>query len=310
MTIIEYLSKTLSTDSLLIKKYVLTCPYRYKVYEIKKRNGIGTRTIAQPSKELKYIQKLVCEKFLHSLPVHKTCMAYKKNTNIRDNALVHVKNNYLLKMDFKNFFPSIRPPDLINHIEKHLKWNMCKQDKLAVKKIFFYLQERTGPLKLSIGAPTSPFISNTIMHEFDSIIIDICQKNSISYSRYADDISFSTNTKNILFDFAETVSKILGKCKYPNISINHDKTVFLSRKGNMHITGLVLTNDGKISIGRKKKRYIKSLIYRQIKNELLEEEQLFLSGYLAFCWSVEPEFIFRLENKYGKETLHKLQRNN
>ena len=309
MTIIEFLSKSLSTDSSLIKKYILTCPYRYKIYTIPKRSGAGRRTIAQPAKELKYIQKLVCEKFLKSLPIHNACTAYMKKINIKDNALVHVKNRYLLKMDFKDFFPSIRPPDLINHVESHLDWDMCKQDKLALKKIFFYLPERKGSHKLSIGAPTSPFISNTIMYEFDTLISKVSRDKTISYSRYADDIAFSTNTKNILFDLPDCVSECLSNCKYPNISLHPDKTVFLSRKGNMHLTGLVLTNDGKVSIGRKKKRFIKSLIYKQLKNELVEEEILFLSGYLSFCWSVEPDFIHRLENKYGKEIIHKLQRN-
>ncbi len=203
MTIIEFLSNSLSIDPVSLKKYISTCPHRYKVYKIPKRNGNGTRIIAQPAKELKYLQRLVCDKYLHPLPVHNACMAYKKNTNIRDNALVHVKNNFLLKMDFKDFFPSINPSDLLKHIEKHRPWEACIEDTFVIEKLFFYLPERHGPLKLSIGAPTSPFISNTIMYEFDSSISEICNKNSVSYSRYADDIAFSTNKKDILFDFTK-----------------------------------------------------------------------------------------------------------
>ncbi|MCJ7601912.1 MAG: retron St85 family RNA-directed DNA polymerase [Desulfobulbaceae bacterium] len=308
MNIIEYLSSTLSVDTERIKKYISTCPHRYKVYRIAKRNGAGIRIIAQPAKELKYLQKTVCDKYLHSLPVHKACMAYKKNTNIKDNALIHVKNNYLLKMDFKDFFPSINPSDLLKHIEKHLTWDICDEDKFVIKNLFFYLPERKSSLKLSIGAPTSPFISNTIMHEFDSSISEICNRNEISYSRYADDISFSTNKKDILFGFSKKINDTLKKCDYPNILINQDKTVFLSRKGNMHITGLVLTNDGKISIGRKKKRYIKSLVYKYISGKLMKEEESFLSGYLSFCWSVDSDFIYILEKKYGQQVIDRLRK--
>ena len=109
MTIIDYLSNSLLIDDVYLNKYISTCPYRYKVYTIPKRNGSGVRIIAQPAKELKVLQKLVCGKFLSELPVHEACMAYKKNISIRHNALAHVKNKYMLKMDFKDFFPSINP---------------------------------------------------------------------------------------------------------------------------------------------------------------------------------------------------------
>ncbi len=76
----------------------------------------------------------------------------------------------------------------------------------------------------------------------------------------------------------------------------------------MHITGLVLTNDGKISIGRKKKRFIKSLVHKYSNGLLDEENKLFLSGYLSFCWSVESDFIYRLGKKYGYQVINKLLR--
>lgn len=303
ITIVEYLSDFLSIDSEQIKKYISTCPYRYKTYRIPKRNGRGMRTIAQPAKELKYLQKLILSEYLLDLPVHKSCTAYIKDTNIKDNALPHVKNKYLLKMDFKNFFPSITPHDLLMHIESHLEWDICNNDKLSIEKLFFYSQERKSKLRLSIGFPASPFISNTVMHEFDSKISDVCEENEINYTRYADDISFSTNKKGILFGFDKIIEDILSECQYPKIKINNKKSVFLSRKGNMHITGLVLSNDGKVSLGRKKKRYIKSLIFKYVNNNISDEDKAYLKGYLAFCWSVEPSFILRLGSKYGRNVM-------
>jgi hypothetical protein len=98
----------------------------------------------------------------------------------------------------------------------------------------------------------------------------------------------------------------LEQCEYHNIKINPDKTVFLSRKGNMHITGLVLSNNREISIGRNKKRHIKSLIYKTIKGDVSKDEIIYLSGYLSFCVSVEPEFIERLKVKYGELIINQL----
>lgn len=306
MAIIQELSSQLSVDAERLKKYIATCPHRYKVYSIPKRNGSGIRIIAQPARELKFLQNIVCENYLKLLPVHDACTAYRKNTSIKDNAFAHVKNNYLLKMDFHNFFPSIKPNDLIKHIEKYLNWNNWDEDKFVIERLFFYSQIRGGDLKLSIGAPSSPFLSNTILYSFDSEITKLCASEKIIYTRYADDISFSTNRKDILFDFANVIIEKLAQCDYPSISINPEKTVFLSRKGNMHITGLVLSNEKKISIGRSKKRYIKSLVYRALNNNVTEEERQYLSGYLSFCVSVEPEFIDRLKIKYGVDIVNAL----
>jgi retron-type reverse transcriptase len=306
MPIIQELSTLLSVDVPQLRKYIVTSPYRYKVYRIPKRNNKGVRIIAQPAKELKYLQRIVCDKYLSSLPVHSACTAYRKNISIKDNALEHVHNNYLLKMDFHDFFPSITPKDLIRHINSHLDWDDSDEDNLIIERLFFYSQERGTELKLSIGAPTSPFLSNTIMYGFDSKISEICKKEKISYTRYADDISFSTNRKNILFDFKDIVIKVLKDCEYPKIKINSDKTVFLSRKGNMHITGIVLSNDKKISLGRNKKRYIKSLVHRVVINNITDEERIYLSGFLSFCASIEPDFIERLKMKYGEETMSDL----
>lgn len=306
MTILEEISQILSIDIVQLNKYISTCPYRYKVYYIPKRNNSGVREIAQPTKELKFLQKMVCDKYLNDLPVHDCCKAYKKKTSIRDNALPHVKSNYLLKMDFKNFFPSIRPKDLLMHINKHLELGLKVEDMGVFEKLFFFYPPKSGELKLSIGAPTSPFISNTIMYEFDEAISNVCKEKNIIYTRYADDLSFSTNKKNILFEFVSIVADLLKNSQYPKIQINHDKTVFLSRKQNMHITGLVLTNDGKISIGRSKKRYIKSLVYKYKNANISDEDKSYLSGYLSFCISVESSFIASLELKYGADVINRL----
>jgi len=303
MNILDHLSNLLSVDASFLRKYISTCPHRYKVYSIPKRNGNGSRIIAQPAKELKQLQKILCKESLSDLPVHEVCKAYKKNTNIKDNALVHVNNRYLLKMDFKDFFPSITPSDLVMHIEEHLKYDLTDEDKSAIGNIFFYMPRKDTSLRLSVGAPTSPFISNSIMYGFDLLIKEECDKQGILYSRYADDLAFSTNEKNVLFKFEGFVKSTLESLKYPKIAINPEKTVFLSRKCNMHVTGLVLSNEGKVSLGRKKKRHIKSLVHKYVNGVITPEEKSYLSGFLSYCNSVEPEFITRLEKKYGLDII-------
>jgi retron-type reverse transcriptase len=306
MKIITFISTTLCIEEKEIKDFINSSPYRYKVYQIQKRHGNGTRTIAQPTQELKALQKMVLEKFFSFLPVHECAKAYCKNINIKDNALAHVENQYLLKMDFRDFFPSITSDAFIAHIEKN-GIELSVGDKISVKKLFFWTKKRNIVHRLSIGAPSSPFISNTIMYEFDSIIYNITSKMGITYTRYADDLTFTTNTKNILFDIPDVIEKICEKLEYPKLKINHEKTVFSSKKNNRHITGLVINNQDEISLGRDRKREIKSLIFKYSKHELSAEDTLRLSGILSFAKHIEPTFYESLIRKYSIEIIRELE---
>lgn len=308
MNIISELSALFSIEEHMLDNFILTAPYRYKVYEIPKRNSTKTRTIAQPSSELKLFQKEVFERYFASLPVHDVCTAYVKGKSIRHNAIAHVGSKYLLKMDFSNFFSSIISSDLIEHLLRHkiLEGEEVEENREVIERLFFYYQTRKDKLRLSMGAPTSPAISNTILYEFDCLVHDYCAERDVTYTRYADDLAFSTSHENILFDLPGFVEKTLEDIRYPRISLNKEKTVFLSKKHNMHLTGLVLTNDGKVSIGRAKKRLLKSQVHKYKHDLLSAEDKQQLSGYLSFCNSVEPEFITRLENKYTKKLIDEI----
>lgn len=146
------------------------------VQKIEKRNGKGLRYIAQPSKELKFVQNTAVFgiDLFQNLPIHHSAKAYIKKINIKDNAEAHKLNSYFLKMDFSNFFPSIKPVDFINHIEKHKNLTLSEKDKLIISKLFFYKKYRKSELVLSVGSPTSPYISNTLMYDFDDIVYKYC----------------------------------------------------------------------------------------------------------------------------------------
>jgi hypothetical protein len=72
------------------------------------------------------------------------------------------------------------------------------------------------------------------------------------------------------------------------------------------VTGLILTSNGRISIGRNKKRTIKSMVYKHINNQLEPNEESYLQGYLSYINSVEPSFIQSLKKKYTAEIILKL----
>lgn len=307
MDILQYIS-----DSLLISKkeviaFSLSAPYRYKIYQIPKRNSNKLRTIAHPSKELKFIQRIIVSYLSDILPVHDNAYAYKKGSSIKENAEIHLSTKYLLKMDFSNFFPSITPRLFFSKL-KQANINLNENDELILENFLFLKSRRNSNLRLSIGAPSSPLISNFVMYFWDVEIQNICSNKGINYTRYADDLTFSTNNKNILFEIPELLQTILPKYSLGKLRINNDKTVFSSKGHNRHVTGITLSNDNKLSLGRERKRIISAMIHHFINNKLDAAQTYQLIGLLAFASYIEAEFYQRMVQKYGIENIDKLKK--
>jgi len=304
--ILEHLSDILLLNESEILRLSITSPHRYKVYEIKKRNSDKKRTIAHPAKELKIIQRILAEYLSSLLPVHESVYSYRKNLGIKENAIRHANSRYLLKMDFKDFFPSITP-SLFFGIASENGIIFSEIDKTILTGLLFWKPDGKNRLELSIGAPTSPLISNFVMHSFDRKINKECTDRKITYSRYADDITFSTNIKDILFQLPNLVESTLKETAL-NINLNTEKTVFSSRAHNRHVTGVTLTNQGSLSIGRERKRIISAMIHRSSLIELSSKEAENLLGLISYATHIEPSFLERMIKKYGFETLNNIKK--
>lgn len=298
MSLIEQLSKRTNLPLDSIQKYAKTCPVRYKVYSIPKRNGKGFRVIAQPSAPVKALQRELVSILEGYVSVHDCAMAYREGVSIFDNASKHKDNDYLLKMDFKDFFPSIDPTTVLGLI-----MSQCpiaeRGDIPYLLSILCRRPRGSDNFVISIGAPSSPFISNAYMYAFDEALTKLLADKGISYTRYADDLTFSTIEKGTLFEVPALVKRVLVDSGYKTIKVNDEKTVFSSKKHNRHVTGLVLTNDGRVSLGRPKKREIRTLIFKYLNGELSKPEVESLKGLASHARHVEPEFWERLKSKYG-----------
>jgi RNA-directed DNA polymerase len=307
MQILQFLSQELSVTKQEISIFVASAPKKYKIYTIPKRSS-GVRVIAQPAKRLKDYQRSLVKFLETKLPIHAAAFAYKKNIGIKENAERHKKSNYLLKMDFQNFFYSITPNLFFAALKKH-NIELSVEDKYLLEQILFFNPSKKsgGKLVLSIGAPSSPFISNFIMYCFDESISKTCLSLDVVYTRYADDLTFSSNIKNILFSVPVLVKKSLRDHFDNAITVNEVKTVFSSKAHNRHITGITITNENKLSIGRQKKRYISSLIHRFSIKQLDQENIKHLQGLIAFCLNVEPDYIERMRKKYSAEIMNAVQ---
>jgi len=111
----------------------------------------------------------------------------------------------------------------------------------------------------------------------------------------------------VLFALEKTVKAFLKKNFGSFLRVNHNKTFHSSTAHNRHVTGITITNNKKISVGRNRKRKIRACVH-SFKNGLLSNnDALKLKGELGFIKHIEPDFIINLTNKYGLDTIKKIQ---
>jgi RNA-directed DNA polymerase len=269
----------------------------YKDFTIPKRNG-EPRQIAQPTPELKAIQRWLVSALFSRLPTHGCATAYKKGASIRLNAQVHAASLFTLHIDFKDFFPSFS--------REHVMSYLNATTKLSPDDVLFCADLVCRHDRLTIGAPSSPAVTNALMYSFDMNIAKWCEVKGLVYSRYADDLNISSFSAGQLNDGLNVIKGFSSAFEYADLVINNSKTAFLSRKYKRSITGLNITPEGYLSIGRDRKREIKSLIHSAMVGTLPADQKWRVGGLIAFAYDVEPNFVISLRQKYGDKIIDEL----
>ncbi|WP_421951340.1 retron St85 family RNA-directed DNA polymerase [Pelagibacterium sp.] len=302
---LHHMSRSLGISRTDLVEIVRRGPDRYKEYEIDKRAG-GKRLIAQPSRELKAVQRYLSENFFSQFPISKFATAYRKGKSIRDNAQQHRKARFLLKTDFSNFFHSFAPAD-IDWLFATNGIVLEKSEVSFLKLSIFWRPKGSRFYTLAMGAPTSPLITNIMMHGIDERLGEFCQRNEVAYTRYADDVALSARSRDRLLEAEAVFRTIISNSERPKLKFNEDKRGIYGPGQRREVTGLIITPDGKISVGRDRKRQISAAVdhwRRGVGMADIEVERL--RGLLAFCNAVEPRFIDRLRAKYGDNCIAEL----
>ena len=289
---IDRISSDLQLNSDYINSIVRRSNYYYKNYSIPKKSG-GQRRISQASPELKTLQYWVKANILSLMPISKSAFAYTKGNSIKKHTGFHKDSYFIFHTDIKDFFPSIASKHLVPVLKEHRnrieKMGLWYDDTLdVISKICFRCNH------LCIGTVSSPAICNIIMYSFDEALAEYCDVHNWKYSRYADDIYISSQ-------------QYLPKClpKYINEELhklgfisNGKKTWFCSKKSRREITGLVLTESGRVSVGLHRRLAIKKLVYNRIVHGRGDPDVIL--GHLAFLKDVEPAVYDNLLIKYAE----------
>lgn len=290
-SIIDRIARDLSLDRDYIASIIRKSSFYYKRFTIPKRNG-DQRVIYQASPELKSLQYWVREKILKLLPVSNAAFAYQTGNSIKKHADFHKEARFIFHTDIENYFPSIHEKMLtdilIAHQDKLQAQGMWFDDMCdTIAKICFYRG------RLSIGTISSPMISNIVAYQFDESIIGYCKEQGYHYSRYADDIYISGNRY-----ISENTKKFVEDClRNCNFKMNISKTWFRSKKSRRKITGLIITDTDRVSVGLETRKKIKNMIYNRLVNGHGSPEKIL--GYLAYLKDIEPQTYNKYIIKYS-----------
>lgn len=258
----------------------------YKSFEIPKKAG-GTRVIDSPNKQLKRIQTQLGKKVYD---IHKNYIDQKRiasnishgfetGKSIITNARIHKNKKYLLNIDIANFFSSINFGRVQGYFNKSQEFMFSKEVSTIISQLVCYEK------KLPQGAPTSPIISNLIFNIVDLRILSLAKKYKLSYTRYADDMSFSTNNKAFRTDHIEFIQELKVLLKNSGFDINESKTRLEYYSSRQEVTGLTVNK--KINARRKFIKQTRAMVDQLFKTDSFKidgvigtEEQL--EGRLAF----------------------------
>lgn len=216
----------------------------YRKFHIKKHNG-NLRTIHEPLPTLKNIQKWLLENLFSNIKISKFAKAYVKEVSIKENVRFHRGQKTVLKLDLKNFFPSIKSKDIYHSL---MQCGYSKQLTVLITELCVINN------RLPQGAPTSPILSNIVLKTFDDQVSDYCIKNKIRYTRYADDMTFSGD-----FNIGEVIAHVKRNLSKLNLKLNDKKTRVLRNNTRQLVTGITVNE--KIQVAKPYRKNIRLEMY-------------------------------------------------
>jgi RNA-directed DNA polymerase len=243
---------------------------KYRTFEKPKRNG-GTRAIKAPIDTLKAIQQKLsillqdCVEDINKATGRKDRVAhgFKRDKSIITNAREHRNRRYVFNIDLEDFFPSINFGRVRGYFIRDKNFALREDVATVIAQAACY----EGSLPQ--GSPCSPVISNLIAHVLDMHLVRLASKAGCTYSRYADDLTFSTNKKIFPSEIAETTdanphlwtpsAKLREIVKHCGFRINSAKTHMQYRTSRQEVTGLVVNR--KINIRREYRHNVRAMVH-------------------------------------------------
>lgn len=283
--------------------------YYQSPIELPKKGGKRIVYSVNSEHRLYKIQKNVTKNFLDNILLPDTVYGFRKEKNYIDYLIPHIDfygNNNYIRLDIENFFSSINTKTIRKTISSYFEVSANMNSKDVTKAIDNLIQILTYNGKVVQGAPCSPSLSNIIFRRLDIRIERYCRVFEVTYTRYADDMLFSSRSKMLYQpSFISGISKIISDEKFV---LNYSKIIRAEKV--ISLGGYVISDDIRLSRSKlsnisrvlfyiEKHKDYKSASYYDDLNSLLSKEMKdpiqfngiyslinYLSGNRAFIISV------------------------
>ena len=270
----------------------------YRKFYLAKKSG-GKRLISAPMPRLKNVQYWILENILQRIKVHPAVHGFIPQHSILTNATPHIGKDVVLNIDVKDFFPSIhfkRVKGMLQQLGYSEKIAsilslLCTEaitEEVAMDGKTYFVQK--GNRALPQGAPTSPAITTILCYKMDKRLQGLADAHQCTYTRYADDVTFSSLNKGI--NMQQMVWRIKKILEDEGFAVHPDKISIMRKGACQQVTGIVVNK--KLSISRQKLRQFRALLHN------LEHKPGFLPawgrnnstaailGYANFVKMVDP----------------------
>ncbi|NQW39954.1 MAG: RNA-directed DNA polymerase [Cyanobacteria bacterium] len=282
----------------------------YIRFTIPKRSG-GSRLISRPRPSLQQAQQWVQSTILHNQPLHPAAMAFRRGVSIVDNARLHSGKKIVVRLDLKDFFPSITFARVRGLFES-FGYNPGVSTVLSLlctdsPRVLLSLDNQShvvpvGERALPQGACTSPALANLVSRSLDRRIQGYANKAGWVYTRYADDLVLSTiqetDSPHRLIRGISAVTRDEG------FVVNEEKTRVMRAPNRQTVTGLLVNHD--VGLTRKDLRRVRAFLHRcssqgleVVSAEIGKDAESVARGHLAYVQMISAASFEKLISKHA-----------
>ena len=264
------------------------------------------RTLYRPDKKLKAYLVFLNTLLFERLAVNERVVySYRKGVNPHEVARAHAHSRAFFQTDVENFFGSIDRELVQSTI-------LSQMDRIPITDLSAHI-ERVLDLTtidgiLPIGFPTSPVISNVCLTPFDNDLENYCAISDLIYTRYADDIVVSGQSRKVLSSLEPKLTELLGHHFDNKLRLNPSKRKLTAVGRKTRILGMVVLPNGRVTIDMKLKKRIEVLLHFYVRNR-----QKFLdmsagdtnagiqklAGYINYINTADKRYLAKLKRKFG-----------
>lgn len=263
-------AKPFSLKQINYHRYSSLNQHRYVSFKIPKKRKGEFRTISSPCKGLKCIQKCLCF-LLSSLYVpNESATGFVQHKSIVDNAKKHIGKAFVYNIDLRDFFPSISSGRIWKRLQS-LPFNFPPD----VASLIADLCCHQGVLPQ--GSPTSPIMTNIVCDRLDIKLSRLAKKYKVRYTRYADDITFSSQS-NVFHEDGIFLQLVYSTIQKEGFEINTDKTRLRSMYDCQEVTGVKVNS--KLNLPVKYVKTIRTMLKNWERGGLDYAQSVFIKNYV------------------------------